>query len=397
MLKKIISIIFIFLLFNINIINASEVNVTSEKYILYNLNDNTILDEKNSTDKTYIASLTKIMTVIVAIEHIDDFNKEITITNEMLKDIEWDVAVTGFKVGEKVTYNDLLYGAILSSGADAVNALAISVSGDKEKFVKLMNDKVKELKLDNTNFANVVGLYDENNYSSALDVSKILMYALKNNKFKEVFETKEYVLSNGKKINSTIYNYSKNSDLNLDYITGAKTGYISKSGYCLASTATIDGVNYLLVTLNAFSSVRNTHIKDSIKIYDYFNSNYGYKDIVNNDDIVVCLDTIHAKEDRVCIKSGVNINKYITKKFYKNDLQYEYSGVSKIDIDTEKGSKIGKIKVLYNNEELDEFDLVFNETLTISLMGILNKSMKYIIIFLIVILVFKILIPSKKQ
>ena len=153
-------------------IYAEELELNSEKYILYNMNDNEVILSKDENKKAYIASLTKIMTVLVAIENIDDYDKKVTITYDMLKDIDWDVTVVGFKTGEKVTYDDLLYGAMISSGADAVNALAISISGSKSKFIELMNNKVKELNLKNTHFANVVGLFDEENYSTAYDVSK---------------------------------------------------------------------------------------------------------------------------------------------------------------------------------------------------------------------------------
>ena len=139
MLKKIIN-VFLILFFSVIIIYADEVELTSDKYILYNLNDNKVLLEKDSHKETQIASLTKIMTVIISIENVKDFNEEVVITKEMLKGLTWDIATIGLKSGDKVTYNDLLYGAILPSGADAVNALSISISGSKEKFVKLMND-----------------------------------------------------------------------------------------------------------------------------------------------------------------------------------------------------------------------------------------------------------------
>ena len=230
-MQKNISKILIFFLLFFDIIFASEIDLVSEKYILYNLNDDTVLTLKDEKEQTSIASLTKIMTVIVAIENIENYNSKVTITSNMINDIAWDVATAGFKVGETLTYNDLLYGAILPSGADAVNALAISISGDKDKFVKLMNDKVKDLKLKNTHFSNVIGLYSENNYSSAYDMAQILKYALKNKKFKEVFESRSYTFSNGKKVRSTIEKYNQNSNSNISYITGSKTGYIRKAGY----------------------------------------------------------------------------------------------------------------------------------------------------------------------
>ncbi len=397
MLKRIISFVIIFLL-TFNIVSAQEVDVTSERYILYNMNDETIIDEKDAYSQTYIASLTKIMSVIVAIENIDDFESKIVITNDMLKDIEWDVAVTGFEVGDEVSYNDLLYSAILSSGADAINALGFSISGNMDDFVELMNKKVNEIGLKNTKFANAVGLYDEDNYSSAYDVAQILIYALKNKKFKEVFETKEYELSIGKEIKSTMYHYSKDSYLNVDYITGAKTGYINAAGYCFASTATINNVKYMLITLNARTQKSDTHIKDSIKIYDYFSSHYSYQNIVDSNDIVVKLNTKYAKEKTISIKSGVNIDKYLENGFDKFNLKFEYNGIKEIDVNTKKGTKIGTIKVINDGEVYGEFDLIYNEVLTMSLLGFIVKYFWYIVITLVILLIlFKLGLNGKKS
>lgn len=396
MLKKAISFILLFI-FCLGYVSASEVNVESKRYIIYNMNENKIIDEKDAYTSTDIASLTKIMTVIVAIENINDYNAKITITSDMLNGIDWDVAVTGFKVGQVVTYNDLLYASILNSGADAVQALAISISKDKDKFVDLMNQKVKDLGLKNTKFANVVGLYDENNYSSAYDMAQLLIYSLKNKKFKEVFETKEYDLSIDKKVKSTIYTYSQNTDLDLSYIKGAKTGYINASGYCLATNANINGVEYILITLNAHSNTKSVHVKDTVKIYNYFGDNYSYKDVVNKNDIVVRLKTKYAKEKEINIHSGIEIYEYLKNDFDKSKLKYEYTGKNIIDAFTKKGSKIGKIKVIYNEEILSEFDLMFNDTLNISILGLVLYYKKYILIGIIIIFVLIILKGSKRK
>lgn len=383
MQRKLISILLVFLSF-ISIVCASEVNLKSEKFILYNMNDSTVLMSQDENTRTSIASLTKIMTVIVSIENIKNYDKKVTITSKMLNGIDWDVAVAGFKVGEKLTYNDLLYGAILPSGADAVKSLAVSISGSEDNFVKLMNKKVKELGLKNTHFTNVVGLYDENNYSSAYDMAQILIYSLKNPKFKEVFSAKKYTYSNGKKAKSTIEHYNEKSKVNISYITGAKTGYIKKAGQCLATTATLSDVNYLLVTLNAFSDVTGTHIKDHVKTYTYFDNNYGYKDIVNNDDIIVKLKTKYAKEKEIGIKAKVNIKKYLKNDFDKSKIRYVYNGEDTISYFTEDNTKLGKVSIKYKDKTLDEFDLIYKETLTFSLLSYIWLN-KWIIVVLAII------------
>ena len=191
MLKKMSSIILTLILL-FDIVYASEVDLESERFILYNLNDNQVLMSEKENEEVSIASLTKIMTVIVSIEKINDFNDKVIITDEMIDNIEWDVSKIGFKEGEEYTYNDLLYGSILASGADSVNALAISTYGSYDKFINAMNEKAASLNMNHTRYSNVVGLYDENNYSSAYDQAKLLMYALKNDKFKEISFFLEY-------------------------------------------------------------------------------------------------------------------------------------------------------------------------------------------------------------
>lgn len=133
----------------------------SKHAIIYDLNEDKIIYAKDSTDKISIASLTKIMTTITAINNIDDLNTEITITQDMLNQVRYDASVAGLKVGDKVTYKDLLYASILPSGADATTALAISLTGSIDNFVTKMNEEVAKLNLINTQFKNVTGLDEE--------------------------------------------------------------------------------------------------------------------------------------------------------------------------------------------------------------------------------------------
>lgn len=384
MAKKIISFILFFFLFIVSI-NADELNLSSDKYILYNMNDDNVLIEHNSDEKTQIASLTKIMTTIVAIENVKDYNKKITITKEMFNDVAWDVATAGYKVGDKVTYNDLFYGAILPSGADAVNALAYTVFGNYDDFIKKMNEKAKQLGLKNTKFSNPIGLYDENNYSSAKDVSTLLIYVLKNTKFKEIFTTKNYTSTNGVKMKSTIESYnSKNGNADLNYITGAKTGYIKKAGYCLATTAEIDGIEYLLVTLNAYSTGA-PHIKDAVKTYKYYSENYSYKNIVKKDTIVVTLSTKYSKNKEIDIKANKNIKQYLKNDFNSKNIEYKYDGEKYVTPFTKQGTKLGTIEIKYNNKTLDKFDLIYSQKVKFSIFNFLWTYKFIIIIFVLLV------------
>ena len=190
MIKKIrISKIFLSIFLFISIVNAEELdlNLKSERYILYNLDNDSIIVEKDAYSKTNVASLTKIMSTIVSIENAKDYNSDITITSDMISGIAADVAKVGLKKGQKVKYDDLIAGSLISSGADAIQALSIYSNGTLKNTIGLMNTKVSELGLKNSNFTNVVGLYDKYNYSSAYDMAQILKYALKNDRFKKIF------------------------------------------------------------------------------------------------------------------------------------------------------------------------------------------------------------------
>lgn len=396
MAKKTYSIFIIFFLF-IYSVSASDLSLISDKYILYNMNDDRIILEKDSHEKSYIASLTKMMTVLVSVENIGNYDKKITLTNSMFSDIEWDVSTAGFEVGETVTYNDLLYGAMLPSGADAVNSLAISISGSLSKFVKLMNSKAEELGLKDTHFANVTGLFDKDNYSTAYDVAQLLKYALKNEKFKELFNARKYTSTNNIKMTSTLISYNNSLNENISYITGSKTGYIPEGGYSLASTATISSVNYLLITLNASDGSSAPHVKDTVKTYKYFSSNYSYQNIVSNEDVIVTLKTKYAKEDTIEINSSESAEYYLKNNFDKKDLVYEYNGIDEISYFDKKGITLGTVKIKYNDEVLETFDLVYNATLSFSLLKYLWINKIYVLLIIIALTIVILFLKKKKR
>ena len=172
-MKKIFNLLLIIISFSFINVYAQDFEISAQNVILYNLNDNTVIYEKNSEERVSIASITKIMTSIVALENIDDLNDYVTITQE---DFNGTVGYSkaGFNIGDKVTYEDLLYGILLPSGADAVNAVVNNTLG-YDKFIIAMNDTAKKIGLENTSFENPIGKDNENNYSTAKDVAKMFM------------------------------------------------------------------------------------------------------------------------------------------------------------------------------------------------------------------------------
>lgn len=347
----------------IPVVKAVEFNITSDYVILYNLNDDEVLYELESDKRTEIASLTKIMTTIVAIENTQDLDQEVVITKDAFLGVE-DYTVVGFKVGDKVSVRDLLYGTMLPSGADAVNALAYHISGSVDEFVKLMNDKAVKLNLSNTHFDNPIGMDSDNNYSTARDIAELLKYCLKNNIFREIFTARTYKIESiNKEIKSTLISYSRSYGLDVSDITGAKSGYTDGAGLCLASIATLDDVDYLLVTMHADVSNRSNAVRDTLEIYDYYSSNYSYQKIINKDQKFRTIPTKWGKVDSYDVKAEDDVFLYLSNDIRKNRIKYVYDGVTELNYKIKKGDQLGTVQVMYDDQVLTTYQVYLNQNI----------------------------------
>ena len=346
MIKKFILLFTLFLLFPVLNVFALDLDFSAKYVILYNMNDNVLLFEQNSNEKTNIASLTKIMTALVALNEIDNLDSTVTITSNDFLGTE-GYSKAGFNIGDVVTYKDLLYGVLLPSGAEAVNALVNNTLG-YDKFIAKMNEMAKNIGLKNTSFSNPIGKDDENNYSTAGDVANLLKYALENATFKEIFETKEYVTTNGVKLECTLYPYKNLLDINL--IDGSKSGFTKGAGRCLASITNLNDVNYLLVVINSNVNDSKSAVFDSINIYSYYDENYSYQEIINNEMIIESIPVKFANIEQYDIKVNENVDLFLENGTVDN-LTYEYEGLQNLDYKVKKGDKLGTV-FIYNQEDL---------------------------------------------
>ncbi len=210
--------------------------------IIIDKKDNSVIAQKNAKERAYPASTTKIMTLLTAVDLIEDYSDTFTMTLSITDPLFTEGAsVAGFLDGEAVNMTDLLYGTILPSGADAAMGLAVKLAGSEEAFVELMNKKVEQLGLTDTHFDNVTGLHSENNYSTAYDMAIILDTALQNEICKKVLSTYQYTTSptshhpQGILLSSTLFTYMYGTEPETATILGGKTGYVNESGYCIAS------------------------------------------------------------------------------------------------------------------------------------------------------------------
>ena len=239
-----------------------DLELYSSSAILVDVQNGTVLAEKGMDEKIYPASMTKVMTLLVAAENLPDLDAAFTMTQAIIDPIYLaGASMAGFVDGETVSMRDLLYGAVVPSGAEATEALAQAVAGSEEAFVAMMNEKAAALGLTNTHFMNTSGLHDEDHYSTVREIALILQAALQNEVCAEVLSAENYRASRTEQhpdglamTNKFLYRVHHEYALNGAEITAAKTGYTAEAMNCCASAGkTPDGRSVICVTANAWT------------------------------------------------------------------------------------------------------------------------------------------------
>ncbi len=244
--------------------------------VLVDLESGNVLAEQNSAVRMYPASLTKIMTALIAIEETEDMEQTTTLPSDIFPSLyEENASLAGFQPGETVTWKDLLYGVMLPSGAECCLTFARQIAGSEGAFVDLMNKKAEELGMNDTHFSNATGLQDKKHYSTVRDIAVLLRYALENDTFRQVFTARRYSVpptvyhSEGFTFYNTMFQAMDNAGISDDDILGGKTGYTEKAGLCLASLAEINDREYILVTAKADGNhyTEPYHVIDAENVY----------------------------------------------------------------------------------------------------------------------------------
>ena len=272
-MKKLLFFLLLAIIF-VGRVNASTSSAHS--YILMDANTGRVLLSKDKDSKRLIASITKIMTSVLAIESgkLDD----LVVVDSSIK----NAYGSGIYIeeGEEISLRDLIYGLMLRSGNDAASMIAAYVGGSEEEFVRMMNNKAKEIGMKNTIFYNPSGLpTPRGNYSSVYDMALLTRYAMKYDVYREIVSTKKYKVTTNKK--TYIWN-NKNKLLKYDFITGGKTGYTEESGRTLVSSANINNMNLIVVTIRD-SDDWNTHLE----LYKYARDNYDSYKVLNKDTFIL--------------------------------------------------------------------------------------------------------------
>ena len=237
-------------------------NCDAKTAVVVRLSDGKIIAQRGADERIYPASTLKIMTLLVAAENMKSLDDTFTMSYDITDPLYLaDASVAGFKNGEEITVEDMLYGMILPSGADAATGLAVKIAGSEEEFVKLMNKRVEEMGLKGTHFTNVSGLFDKDNYSTAYDMAVITEYAFRNELCRKVLSTYQYTTKktpqnpDGITLSSTLFSYIYGDEPVTAEVLGGKTGYVNESGYCISTFGKNKAgtEEYIIVTMGSSS------------------------------------------------------------------------------------------------------------------------------------------------
>lgn len=292
-------------------------DITATYAIVIDRDTNEVLSQKNADEKMYPASLTKMMTAIIAIENLTDLNQTITITEEMISGLsEADASVAGFQVNDTPTVQDILYGIALPSGADATNAAAFTICGSIDSYVDLMNEKAKQIGMTNTHFVNTTGLHDDNHYSTARDMAKLLQYCLNNETFSTIFSSHSYTTSSltshpeGIQLESTLFKAAERNNYSIPGLIGGKTGFTYPAGRCLAAWEDVNDMHLITVVANSSVEATNSpHVGDTDNILNQLQS-WNTTAILSKENVVTTIQVTHpcADTDTIEVKAPEDLS-----------------------------------------------------------------------------------------
>ncbi len=367
---------------------------TAEGVFLMNLDENEIIYEKNSTNKMYPASLTKIMTAILALEMEDHpENVEITmkgyIQDEMyiINKSLGGISLAGLLKGEKINLDKLLYGMMLPSGNEAAMMVADYIGdGSVDYFVELMNKKAKELGAVNTNFKNPHGIHEPDHYTTPYDMYLIAKYAMENPKFVEIVNTVSYDGGPTNKHDHLYWNttnklITKSSKYYSPYISGVKTGTTEEGGRNVISMASKDGYNYFLVVMGAPMEMEDeiSSFYESKRIYDWVFNNFKVKTIIEKGEVVgeTGLRLASDKKDHLKLMSMESMSALIPDEIDVSSVIMEIEVPKMVNCPVKKGDHIGYASFILAGDNIGQVEIVSAENVEESKIKVyLDKFMK---------------------
>ena len=375
--------VFVFILFSLSLAGfaKADLNVKARTAILQDFYSGEIIYEKEADISIYPASMTKIMTSIIAFDLIKSGDLSLD-EKFIISEKAWRLSTSGYSsmfimVGDNVSVENLLKGIIIASGNDACVALAEGIAGTEEEFAILMTGKAREIGMENTNFANSSGINNPENYSTVRDILLMSNYLIKNHpNFYKMFSEKEFTWdrTGGDPIKQGNRNPLLYKNLGAD---GIKTGYLAVEKYSLASSINRNGRR--LIAVGSGFNTKNARSKESSKLLTYGLTNYDLVKISNTNESLHKVDVWLGKENSVNVYTNQDIYKTIKKakkKLLKVSVKYE----GPIEAPIKKDEKVAILKVVYDDELIGEYDLLASkEVKKVNFVSRLLKSLNYLI------------------
>jgi len=362
-----VSIILFILIHLILPVYAEAPDIHSPSAILIDAASGRILFEKNIHEKMYPASITKIMTAILALEN-GSLEDMVTASYDAVMNIELGSSNIGILPDEQLSLKDLLYGLLITSGNECANIIAGHISGSIEEFVTLMNQRAQELGAKNTHFANTNGLHDDNHYTTAYDMSLIAKHAMTIPTFREIVKTVTYELPPTNKTNERRYlsntnlliNYYKSKKYLYQPAIGIKTGYTTKAGHTLVAAAKQGDMELISVVLGAtLEGYTNYSYEDTRNLFKYGFSDFSIQTVVNSNDIV---DEVIVKESKnnehVLLLTQQSLSALLPKDIDKNAIVSQVTLNDTIKAPISKNDILGVISYTYNDQLIGQVNLV---------------------------------------
>lgn len=383
-----------------------DVKLYSESYILVNLDDSSypVVAQKNADKRMYPASLTKIVTAIVTLNKIQDIGLTTSMSQESYDVLLGSGAqVAGIKVGDTLSIEQLLYLTIVHSACDATEMLAEYVAGSRDKFVVMMNEYAASLGCEGTHFTNPDGLHDENQYTTANDLLKITLDALKNDTFVKISETKQYEYDGMMYYHTNLMLQPGYLSYYYPYAEGIKTGSTSEAGYCVITKASKDGYNYLAIVLGAPVTDYNNDgydekcsFIDAASLFKWAFNTLKFSTLFEEGEIISEVAVKNGKKaDTVQLVADKKTNAIVKSSFDKSTAIIKIvDKPEEITAPVKKGDVVCKADVIFGDETVATVDLVAAEDIELStFLSIINSikgffSLTIVKIILIVAVLF---------
>jgi D-alanyl-D-alanine carboxypeptidase len=377
-MQKKLAIIFLFL-FLVNIfptcVFAQDLDIHSPSAILIDSATGRILYEKNANEKMYPASITKIMTGILALEE-GKLNDVVTASSNAVLSLEPGSSNIGILPGEEMTLEQLLQGLLIASANEAGNIIAEHISGSLEEFVKLMNQRAIELGAKNTHFVNACGLHDDNHMTTAYDMAMIARYAMTIPKFRELvnidymempptnkYKEIRYLSNTNRLINR--YRNTPQSNYLYEPAIGIKTGYTSKANHTLVAAAKKGNQEYITVVMDAkVENYTYYSYEDTLKLFKYGFENFSYQTIVKPGDILEESPVIEAKNnEHVILQADTSLEALLPRDVKEEEIIKESYPLQNIKAPVKKGDVLGFVSYKYKGETLGKVNLVADKNI----------------------------------